>query len=189
MATYRNPIARAGDFADPFVLRHDGRYYLYCTNPDVRCWSSSDLVDWQLEGPTIEPDAFPGLVPFAPEVVYADGAVLHVHVAVRARALRAAIRLADRSVPPDLGQRRARHRRQRLHRRRRPVVLLLGGRRGHLGMRDVVAHRLRRARVHRHPHERMDGGAVRQQARRRVLHDADRQPLPELRIPDRRGIE
>jgi len=73
VATYRNPIQRAGDFADPFVLRHDGRYYLYCTNPDVRCWSSSDLVDWQLEGPTIEPDAFPGLVPFAPEVVYADG--------------------------------------------------------------------------------------------------------------------
>jgi hypothetical protein len=70
---YRNPIQRAGDFADPFVLRHDGRYYLYCTNPDVRCWSSKDLIDWQLEGPTIAPDAFPGLVPFAPEVVYADG--------------------------------------------------------------------------------------------------------------------
>lgn len=73
MTTYRNPIQRAGDFADPFVLRHDGRYYLYCTNPDVRCWSSRDLVDWHLEGPTIEEDAFPGLVPFAPEVVYADG--------------------------------------------------------------------------------------------------------------------
>ena len=71
--TYRNPIQRAGDFADPFVLRHEGVYYLYCTNPDVRCWSSRDLVDWTLEGPTIEPEAFPGLVPFAPEVVYADG--------------------------------------------------------------------------------------------------------------------
>lgn len=74
VSVYRNPIQRAGDFADPFVLRHDGRYYLYCTNPDVRCWSSRDLVEWQLEGPTIEPDTFPGLVPFAPEVVYADGA-------------------------------------------------------------------------------------------------------------------
>lgn len=71
---YRNPIARDGDFADPFVLRHDGRYYLYGTNPDVRCWSSDDLVAWTLEGPTIAPDEFPGLVPFAPEVVYADGA-------------------------------------------------------------------------------------------------------------------
>ncbi|MGE3448407.1 MAG: family 43 glycosylhydrolase [Microbacteriaceae bacterium] len=73
-ATYSNPIARDGDFADPFVLRHDGRYYLYCTNPDVRCWSSNDLLTWRLEGATIEEDAFPGLVPFAPEVVYADGA-------------------------------------------------------------------------------------------------------------------
>lgn len=74
MDTYRNPIARDGDFADPFVLRHDGRYYLYCTNPDVRCWSSSDLVAWELDGPTIAQDEFPGLVPFAPEVVYAEGA-------------------------------------------------------------------------------------------------------------------
>lgn len=74
MSTYRNPVARGGDFADPFVLRYDGRYYLYCTNPDARCWSSSNLIDWQLEGPTIEPDEFPGLVPFAPEVVYSDGA-------------------------------------------------------------------------------------------------------------------
>jgi len=70
---YRNPIQRHGDFADPFVLRHDGRYYLYCTNPDVRCWSSDDLIDWRLEGPTLADDEFPGLVPFAPEVVYADG--------------------------------------------------------------------------------------------------------------------
>ncbi|CAN5585046.1 hypothetical protein BH09ACT4_BH09ACT4_15910 [soil metagenome] len=74
MQTYGNPVARAGDFADPFVLRHDGRYYLYCTNPDVRCWSSSDLVTWRAEGPTVAADVFPGLVPFAPEVVYADGA-------------------------------------------------------------------------------------------------------------------
>lgn len=74
MDAYRNPIARGGDFADPFVLRHDGRYYLYCTNPDIRCWSSADLVQWRLEGPAIAEDEFPGLVPFAPEVVYADGA-------------------------------------------------------------------------------------------------------------------
>jgi hypothetical protein len=90
---YRNPIARDGDFADPFVLRHDGRYYLYGTNPDVRCWSSDDLVSWTLEGPTIAPDAFPGLVPFAPEVVYADGAFFmytspsgHGHYVLRADA-------------------------------------------------------------------------------------------------------
>jgi hypothetical protein len=92
-AEYHNPIARDGDFADPFVLRHDGRYYLYATNPDVRCWSSDDLVHWQPEGPTIAPDTFPGLVPFAPEVVYADGAFFmytspsgHGHIVLRADA-------------------------------------------------------------------------------------------------------
>lgn len=73
MDRYCNPVARAGDFADPFVLRFDGRYYLYCTNPDVRCWSSSDLVHWRSEGPTIAPGTFGDLVPFAPEVVYNDG--------------------------------------------------------------------------------------------------------------------
>lgn len=70
---YTNPIARHGDFADPFVLRFDGIYYLYATNPDVRCWTSSDLVEWQPAGATVSPDVFPGLVPFAPEVVYHNG--------------------------------------------------------------------------------------------------------------------
>lgn len=73
MDWYQNPIKSHGDFADPFVLRFNGRYYMYCTNPDIRCWSSDDLVHWRLEGPTIEPDTFPGLVPFAPEVVYWNG--------------------------------------------------------------------------------------------------------------------
>lgn len=74
MRLHRNPIARDDDFADPFVLRHDGRYYLYATNPGIRCWSSDDLLDWRPEGPTIAADTFPGLVPFAPEVVYDNGA-------------------------------------------------------------------------------------------------------------------
>jgi len=73
MDKYSNPIKRHGDFADPFVLRYNGVYYLYCTNPDVRCWSSGNLVDWKAEGPTVPPDEFPGLVPFAPEVVYDNG--------------------------------------------------------------------------------------------------------------------
>lgn len=72
-AYYQNPIAKNGDFADPFVLRWNGRYYLYCTNPDLRCWSSEDLVHWAPEGPVIAPGTFPGLVPFAPEVVYSSG--------------------------------------------------------------------------------------------------------------------
>jgi len=73
MRWYRNPIARNGDFADPFVLRFNGRYYLYCTNPDVLCWTSDNLVKWQPCGPVITPGTFDGLVPFAPEVCLHDG--------------------------------------------------------------------------------------------------------------------
>jgi len=73
MIYYKNPINTQDDFADPFVLRHNGQYYLYSTNQDIRCWSSVNLVNWKLEGPTITPDTFPNLVPFAPEVVYWNG--------------------------------------------------------------------------------------------------------------------
>ena len=73
MTTYQNPIQKHGDFADPFVLRFNGRYYLYCTNPGVRCWQSDDLLHWTLIGEVVAEDEFPGLVPFAPEVVYENG--------------------------------------------------------------------------------------------------------------------
>ena len=73
MATYCNPIKKRGDFPDPFVLRYNGRYYLYCTNEDVRCWSSEDLVNWTLAGPTVPEDEFLGLMPYAPEVSYWNG--------------------------------------------------------------------------------------------------------------------
>lgn len=73
MREYKNPIKHKGDFADPCVIRYNGRYYLYCTNEDIRCWSSKNLLDWELEGPVIGPEEFPGLVPFAPEVVYWNG--------------------------------------------------------------------------------------------------------------------
>lgn len=93
MHLHRNPIVTDGDFADPFVLRHDGRYYLYATNPGVPCWSSDDLLVWHAEGPSIVDDVFPGLVPFAPEVTYADGAFYmytspsgHGHIVLRADA-------------------------------------------------------------------------------------------------------
>ncbi len=73
MQLYANPLGTSSDFADPFVLRFNGRYYLYCTDPLVSCWTSDDLVTWECAGPTLGPDVFPGLVPFAPEVHYAQG--------------------------------------------------------------------------------------------------------------------
>ncbi|MBQ9127452.1 MAG: family 43 glycosylhydrolase, partial [Thermoguttaceae bacterium] len=59
---YRNPVASAETpdawpdygFGDPFVLRFNGRYYLYPSTRDdqigVRCWSSVDLTNWRYEG-------------------------------------------------------------------------------------------------------------------------------------------
>ena len=59
---YRNPVASAETpdawpdygFGDPFVLRFNGRYYLYPSTRDdqigVRCWSSVDLTSWRYEG-------------------------------------------------------------------------------------------------------------------------------------------
>ncbi len=97
-ARFTNPIARDGDFADPFVLRFNGRYYLYATNADLRCWSSSDLVSWKLEGPTIA-----GFVVSRTRAVRARGRVLEwvvlpLHLAVRHRAPGAAQLVADRAV-------------------------------------------------------------------------------------------
>ncbi|MGE5614252.1 MAG: family 43 glycosylhydrolase [Bacillota bacterium] len=70
---YKNPIARHGDFADPFIMKYNGRYYLYCTNPGVKCWSSMNLVEWKYEGAVADVEEFRGMVPFAPEVVYWNG--------------------------------------------------------------------------------------------------------------------
>lgn len=73
MRTYRNPVKKKEDMADPFVLRYNGKYYLYCTRPGVPCWSSENLIDWKPEGFCVPEEEFPGLVPFAPEVVYWNG--------------------------------------------------------------------------------------------------------------------
>jgi xylan 1,4-beta-xylosidase len=55
-AMYRNPVIKA-DLADPSVIFHDGRYYLYATgdvNGDngYRAYTSTDLVNWQ-RGPVV----------------------------------------------------------------------------------------------------------------------------------------
>lgn len=70
---YQNPIARNGDFADPFIIKYNGIFYLYATNPDVKCWSSPDLLKWKEEGTVIRSEVFSELVPFAPEVIYWNG--------------------------------------------------------------------------------------------------------------------
>jgi GH43 family beta-xylosidase len=54
--TYQNPVL-PGNLADPAVIRHDGRYYLYATGEvdgdnGTRVYTSTNLVDWQA-GPVV----------------------------------------------------------------------------------------------------------------------------------------
>lgn len=75
---YRNPIASLETpgawedygFGDPFVLRFNGRYYLYPSTRDdqigVRCWSSRDLTNWRYEGVCCDDETSKGA--YAPEV-------------------------------------------------------------------------------------------------------------------------
>ncbi|WP_413375039.1 family 43 glycosylhydrolase [Alkalihalobacillus sp. 1P02AB] len=77
---YQNPIALEDEWeeyglGDPFVMKHNGMYYLYVSTRDtdigVKAWSSMNLVDWQYEGlVTEEPET---RAAYAPEVIYWNG--------------------------------------------------------------------------------------------------------------------
>jgi GH43 family beta-xylosidase len=74
--TYTNPV-HPEYFADPFVLRHDGRYFAYGSAPLARrtvpALESDDLVHWRRLGHVLEP--LPGHPQsyWAPEVAFRDG--------------------------------------------------------------------------------------------------------------------
>ncbi|WP_228030005.1 family 43 glycosylhydrolase [Paenibacillus glucanolyticus] len=78
--TYLNPMKLDQEWedygiGDPYVLRFNGRYYLYCSTKDwrvgIKAWSSEDLVSWQYEGLVTEEPLTEGA--YAPEVVYWNG--------------------------------------------------------------------------------------------------------------------
>lgn len=78
--TYTNPFVLDREWedygiGDPYILRHDGKYYLYCSTKDrrvgVKAWSSDDLVNWRYEGLVTEEPVSEGA--YAPEVVYWNG--------------------------------------------------------------------------------------------------------------------
>ncbi len=75
-ATYTNPVYPE-IMADPFVLRHDGRYYAYGTAPgDGDGWRfpvlvSNDLVNWERAGYALHLEGEDHF--WAPEVALADG--------------------------------------------------------------------------------------------------------------------
>ena len=83
ITTFTNPILTAQTeqawpgygFGDPFVMRYNGTYYLYCSTKDgsvgIKCWSSSDLVNWKYEGFCTNDPRTRGA--YAPEVYYYNG--------------------------------------------------------------------------------------------------------------------
>lgn len=102
--TYNNPIELYdGDglayyAGDPFVMRYDGKYYLYVSSDGARyrvndagavgahaCkipfWVSDNMIDWEWGGFCFEPDktitstdtSYPSNITFAPEVVNCNG--------------------------------------------------------------------------------------------------------------------
>lgn len=54
MRTYTNPVGESPiHMGDPFVIQHNGAYYLFGTNASnegFKCWESPDLVNWVEKG-------------------------------------------------------------------------------------------------------------------------------------------
>lgn len=73
---YSNPFL-GGDveIADPYVLKWNGEFYLYCSGDPIRAFHSKDLVQWEEIGPVLRsnPKGWNGMDIWAPEVVYRDG--------------------------------------------------------------------------------------------------------------------
>jgi beta-xylosidase len=71
--TFRNPVY-GRPFADPMVLKFNGRYYAYGTpkSGGLPVLRSTDLTNWEQAGEVLAPpDA--GLAHWAPEVAYDNG--------------------------------------------------------------------------------------------------------------------
>jgi xylan 1,4-beta-xylosidase len=77
---YTNPLTLSSEWSnygigDPFVMKFNGTYYLYCSTLDnqtgVKCWTSTDLVNWTYYG-LCSSDSITKTA-YAPEVVYWNG--------------------------------------------------------------------------------------------------------------------
>ncbi len=81
--TYQNPLlndktSNAWEnygFGDPFVMRYNGKYYLYVSTKDeeigIKVWTSDNLIDWEYEGICAADERTKSA--YAPEVVYYNG--------------------------------------------------------------------------------------------------------------------
>ena len=61
------------EIGDPFLMRHDGRFYLYCSSggPGIKCWVSDDMIHFDYYGFVCTEPCTVGA--YAPEVAYNAG--------------------------------------------------------------------------------------------------------------------
>lgn len=63
------------EIGDPFLMRHDGRFYLYCSShsrePGIKCWVSEDMIHFDYQGFVCTDERTIGA--YAPEVAYNAG--------------------------------------------------------------------------------------------------------------------
>jgi len=80
MNTVRNPYPLTDlwdgrEIGDPFLMRHDGRFYLYCSShshlPGIKCWVSEDMIRFDYYGFVCTDERTIGA--YAPEVAYNAG--------------------------------------------------------------------------------------------------------------------
>lgn len=76
--SYKNPFKLENEWegnqlGDPFIMRFDGFYYLYCSShgAEVKCWRSENLVDFTYIGSVCSLPEIEGA--YAPEVCYTKG--------------------------------------------------------------------------------------------------------------------
>ena len=76
--TVRNPypltdLWEGREIGDPFLMRHDGRFYLYCSSGGlgIKCWVSEDMIRFDYYGFVCTDERTSGA--YAPEVAYNAG--------------------------------------------------------------------------------------------------------------------
>ncbi|MCA1555081.1 MAG: glycoside hydrolase family 43 protein, partial [Acidobacteria bacterium] len=103
-ATYLNPVY-GRDFPDPFILKHTGEYWAYCTGfwRDGRAFGvlhSTDLVNWrELDGALVPLE---GEHPcyWAPEVVYENGRFLMYYSVGNEKLMHIRVAVAEHPAGP-----------------------------------------------------------------------------------------
>jgi len=104
VTTYLNPVWPRS-FPDPFVLKHRGEYWAYCTGiqEDGRAFGilrSRDLVDWHPQAGALEPLPGGHTCYWAPEVTYDNGRFYLYYSVGNEETMEIRVALADNPAGP-----------------------------------------------------------------------------------------